>query len=212
MDERQDMSLLAFLFEAVLILLSGVMAPGPMTTLVVGKGNESPHAGALVAVGHGIVEFPLMFAVLYGAGHLLGLSYVKAVLAAAGGLFLLLMSMDMFRSVNRKDIGSGKNAHSPVVAGILLSVGNPYFLVWWGTVGATLILRSVRFGLLGFLTFAILHWLSDFFWNYFLSALSYKGGEFFGKRFQKVVFFACGVFLVFFGLKFIADGVAGLFA
>ncbi len=188
------------------------MAPGPLTTIVIGKGNESPHAGAFVAIGHGIVEFPLMFAVLYGAGHLFGLSYVKAAIASAGGLFLLMMSIDMFRSPNRKDVGPRKKAHSPVVAGILLSLGNPYFLVWWGTVGATLILRSVRFGLMGFLAFAILHWLSDFFWLYFLSALSYRGGEFFGKRFQKVVFFACGLFLVFFGVKFIVDGVAGLFA
>ena len=206
------MPLLAFLFEAVLISLSGVLAPGPMTTIVVGKGNESPYAGALVAVGHGIVEFPLMFAVLYGAGHLFDLPYVRAAIATAGGLFLLMMSIDMFRSLNRKDIGPRKNTHSAVVAGILLSVGNPYFLVWWGTVGATLILRSDRFGLIGFLAFAILHWLSDFFWSYFLSALSYRGGEFFGKRFQKTVFLACGVFLVFFGLKFIVDGVVGFFA
>jgi len=188
------------------------MAPGPLTTVTVGKGNESPHAGAFVAVGHGIVEFPVMLAVLYGAGRLLGISYVKAAIASAGGLFLLMMSIDMFRSVNSEDVGASKNAYSPVVAGMLLSVGNPYFLVWWGTVGATLILHSVRFGLMGFLAFAILHWLCDFFWNYFLSVLSYKGGEFFGKRFQKVVFLVCGVFLLFFGVKFIVDGVAGLFA
>jgi len=67
----RDMSLFAFLFEAVLISLSGVMAPGPLATIAVGKGNESPHAGAFVAVGHGIVEFPLMFALLYGAGPVL---------------------------------------------------------------------------------------------------------------------------------------------
>ncbi len=188
------------------------MAPGPLTTIVVAKGNESPHAGAFVAIGHGIVEFPLMFAVLYGAEHLLGLSYVKAAIASAGGLLLLMMSIDIFRSPNRMDVGPRKKAHSPVVAGILLSVGNPYFLVWWGTVGATLILRSVRFGLMAFLAFAILHWLCDFFWNYFLSALSYRGGEFFGKRFQRVLFLACGLFLVFFGVKFIVDGVAGFFA
>ncbi len=64
------------------------MAPGPLTTVTVGKGNESPHAGAFVAVGHGIVEFPVMLAVLYGAGRLLGISYVKAAIASAGGLFL----------------------------------------------------------------------------------------------------------------------------
>jgi len=206
------MSLLAFLFEAVLISLSGVMAPGPVTTVTVGKGSESPHAGALVAVGHGIVEFPLMLAVFYGAGRLLGMPTVKAVIASAGGLFLLLMSVDMFRSLKRQDLDAGKSATSPVVAGIVLSAANPYFLVWWGTVGATLILRSIGFGLMGFLALAIVHWLCDFSWCYFLSALSYKGGEFFGQRFQKAVFLLCGVFLLFFGGKFLVDGVTGLLA
>ena len=60
------MSLLLFLFEAVLISLSGVMAPGPMTAFAVGKGSESPHAGALIAIGHGIVEVSLMISVFYG--------------------------------------------------------------------------------------------------------------------------------------------------
>jgi threonine/homoserine/homoserine lactone efflux protein len=206
------MSLLAFLFESVLISLSGVMAPGPLTTVTVGKGNESPHAGAFVAIGHGIVEFPLMFAILYGAGRLLGIPYVKAAIASAGGLFLLLISIDMFRSIKRKDVRASKNTYSPLVAGILLSIGNPYFLVWWGTVGATLILQAVNFGFMGFLVFALLHWSCDFFWDCFLSVLSYKGGEFFGRRFQKVVFLVCGVFLLFFGVKFMVDGLTGFFA
>jgi threonine/homoserine/homoserine lactone efflux protein len=206
------MSLLAFLFESVLISLSGVMAPGPLTTVTVGKGNESPHAGAFVAIGHGIVEFPLMFAILYGAGRLLGIPYVKAAIASAGGLFLLLISIDMFRSIKRKDVRASKNTYSPLVAGILLSIGNPYFLVWWGTVGATLILQAVNFWFMGFLVFALLHWSCDFFWDCFLSVLSYKGGEFFGRRFQKVVFLVCGVFLLFFGVKFMVDGLTGFFA
>ena len=41
------------------------MAPGPVTAVTISKGNESPHAGGLVAVGHGVVEFPLMIALLW---------------------------------------------------------------------------------------------------------------------------------------------------
>lgn len=65
------MGLPAFLLEASLISLSGVMAPGPLTTVTVGKGSRSPHAGGLVAIGHGIVEFPLMIFIFYGLGVLL---------------------------------------------------------------------------------------------------------------------------------------------
>jgi len=201
------MPLLIFLFEAVLISLSGVMAPGPITAVAVGEGNESPHAGALVAIGHGIVEFPLMISIFYGFGYLLNLFYVKAVIAFVGGLFLLVMGVSMFRSIKQVEVSSSKYSRSPVIAGILLSLGNPYFLVWWATVGAALILRSISFGILGFSVFALAHWMYDFLWCYFLSALSFKGGRFLGRRFQKVVSAMCGVLLLFFGGKFIADAV-----
>jgi len=181
------------------------MAPGPITAVAVGKGNESPHAGALVAIGHGIIEFPLVISIFYGFGHLLSLLYVRAVISFAGGLFLLAMGVGMFRSIKQVEVGLNKYAYSPVIAGILLSLGNPYFFIWWITVGATFVLRSVSFGKVFFLIFALLHWSCDFFWCYFLSALSFKGGRFFGKRFQKAVFVVCGVVLLLFGGKFMVD-------
>lgn len=204
------MAFMAFLLEAVLISLSGVMAPGPITTVVVGKGSESPHAGALVAIGHGIVEMPLMIAVFYGVGYLLDLPYVKAVIALVGGAFLLMMGIGMLRGIKQEGIGGSGYGRSPVAAGVVLSIGNPYFVVWWGTAGAVLIMRSAEFGVMGFLVFAVAHWLCDFLWAYFLSALSFKGGQFFGRRFQQVVFAVCGVFLLLFSGKLVIDGVGGL--
>ncbi|MFQ5398864.1 MAG: LysE family transporter [Anaerolineae bacterium] len=204
------MTLAVFLLQAVLISLSGVMAPGPLTAVSVGKGNESPHAGAFVAIGHGIVEFPLMIGVLYGIGRLFESDQLQAGIALAGGMFLLLMSVDMLRNLRRANAIGEQTASSPLTAGALMSAGNPYFLVWWATVGATLILRSRAFGLVGFLAFALAHWLCDLSWNYFLSALAYKGGAFFGQRFHKAVFLVCGLFLAFFGASFIVSGIAGI--
>ena len=204
------MPFLAFLLETVLISLSGVLAPGPITAVTIGKGSESPHAGALVAMGHGIVEFPLMLSIFYGFGRLLDSFYVKAVIALVGGLFLLVMGVGMFRSIKRLEVGSSSSSRSPVVAGVLLSLGNPYFLIWWATVGAMLISRSADFGMLGFLAFMLSHWLCDFVWCYFLSVLSFRGGRFFGMGFQKVIFAVCGVFLLYFGGRFIADAVKSL--
>jgi threonine/homoserine/homoserine lactone efflux protein len=200
------MSLPAFLLEAVAISLSGVMAPGPITSVVVGKGSESPHAGALVALGHAVVELPLMIAVFYGVGRLLELPHTSAIIALVGGLFLLWMGFDMLRRLRQGLIEDAHSAHTPLVAGILLSAGNPYFLVWWATVGAALIARSVQFGLGGFLAFALAHWGCDLVWDYALSALSFKGGQVFGARFQRGVFLVCGALLVVFGGRFMVDG------
>jgi threonine/homoserine/homoserine lactone efflux protein len=201
------MTLPAFLLEAAAISLSGVMAPGPVTSVAVGKGSESPHAGALIAIGHGIVELPLMVAVFYGVGRLLQLPHTSAAIALVGGLFLLWMGFDMLRSLRRDTVRDTHSAHTPLVAGILLSAGNPYFLVWWATVGAALIARSVRFGVWGFLAFALAHWMCDLLWDYLLSALSFKGGQVFGVRFRRGIFLLCGACLILFGGRFVIDGV-----
>ena len=201
------MPLLTFLVEAVFISLSGVMAPGPMTAVAMGKGSDYPHTGALLAVGHGIIEFPLMVGILYGFGVLLSRDGVKAGIALVGGLFLLGMAIGMFRGIKRADARVATTLRSPVVAGIALSAGNPYFLVWWATVGATLVTRSIELGLLGFVLFALLHWMCDLVWLEALSFLSSKGQRVFGRAFQRGAFALCGGMLLFFGGKFLFDGI-----
>jgi threonine/homoserine/homoserine lactone efflux protein len=199
------MPYLVFLSEAVLISLSGVMAPGPITAVAVGRGSKSPHAGALVAIGHGIVEFPVMAAVFYGVGRLLQIPYVQSAIGILGAAFLAFMGVGMLRSVWRNDTELETRDRSPVLAGVVLSMGSPYFLIWWATVGAALVIRSMAFGVVGFLIFALAHWTCDLVWCYTLSGVSYKGGQFFGSKFQRAVFFACGVALLFFGAKLLMD-------
>ena len=206
------MLLSAFLLEAVLISLSGVMAPGPITAVTLSKGTKSPHAGAIIALGHGIVEIPLMILILYGFGEILKILYIKAIIGLLGGLFLLKMGFDLLQGIKQAKIDSSNDPHSPLMAGIILSLANPYFLIWWATIGSILIFRSITFGLLGFAIFMVLHWSCDFFWCYFLSALSFKGGQFFGKRLQQVLFLICGIFLLFFSSKFIYDAVKIIFS
>ncbi len=202
-----SISFLEFLAGAAVISLSGVMAPGPLTAVTVGKGNDTPFAGALIAVGHGIVEFPLMTAIFFGFGYLFNLPYVKPAIGIAGGLYLLFMAAGMFKSIKNDAFAISKDARSPVLSGIILSAGNPYFLIWWATAGATLVMQSAEFGVAGLLIFMVLHWSCDLTWSWTLSALSYKGGRLFGKSFQKIVFAASGILLVGFGGKFVYDAV-----
>jgi len=197
--------MVSFLLQTALVSLSGVMSPGPITAATIGKGNHSPYAGVLVALGHGVVEFPLMAGIFFGAGAFLSLDPVKALVFTFGGLFLFWMGAGMLRNIGRAKIEGEIDGGAPLAAGIFLSLWNPYFLVWWATVGATLISRAVGFGMLGFLLFAVAHWLCDLIWLSFLSVASFKGGRIFGIMFQKVVFGICGAFLLFFSGKFLLD-------
>lgn len=206
------MSFLVFLSGAVIISLSGVLAPGPVTAVTIGKGSQSPHSGAWIAVGHGIVEFPLMILLALGIGRFLSHPALKAVLGILGGLFLLFMAVSLLREIGRSAVAPSMYSGSPVAAGIMLSLGNPYFFIWWATIGAALILQSWAFGLLGFLALCLAHWLCDFLWGYFLSAMSFTGGKFFGRWFQRAVFAVCGVALLAFGGWFLYDAAVSLIA
>jgi threonine/homoserine/homoserine lactone efflux protein len=197
----------AFMAQAVFLSLSGVMAPGPVTAVTVAEGSKSPSAGAIVAVGHGLVEFPLMVVVFYGFEYVFSSSQFKGIVGLVGGILLLYLAYGMIRSIRASDAGVAAAIRSPLAAGAILSVSSPYFLLWWATVGATLLIGAYKFGVAGVLVFAILHWLCDLIWFYFLSAVSFKSGKFFGNKFQQIIFAVCGVFLVFLGGKFIIDAI-----
>src|SRR5512136_1398579 len=115
------------------------MAPGAITAATIAAGTKSRHAGGLIAVGHAVVEFPLMFLILAGIGVLFESAAAKTVIGLVGGLFLLWMGVQMLRDLRKESAVSAENSsHSPLVTGIILSVSNPYFLLWWATVGLAL--------------------------------------------------------------------------
>ena len=198
---------LSFLLKTVIISLSGVIAPGPITAVTISKGTQQPYSGAMIALGHGIVELPLMLLILIGFGQFLEITWVKVVIGVIGGLFLFKMGFGLLKSISNTRINQVHQKYTPLQAGVVLTIANPYFLIWWVTVGAMLITGAYRFGLLGLITFFMVHWSCDFMWLYFLSNLSFKGGQFFGERLQKIIFIFCGLFLLFFSGKFIYDAM-----
>ena len=207
------MALLGFLLSAVAISLSGVMAPGPVTAATLAAGARSRHAGAWIATGHAVVEFPLVFLLAAGADALLDVHGVKAGIGIAGGLFLFFMGGQLLR--NLPTLGDGQTAHvqrHPFATGVILTGANPYFLVWWATVGLAMVTQAITFGVLALVLFATVHWLCDLIWLEMLSLAAFQGSELFGQRAQRIVFLICAVTLLAFGAKFIWDAAGSLSA
>jgi threonine/homoserine/homoserine lactone efflux protein len=204
------MGLGAFLGEAVAISLSGVMAPGPMTAVTAGEGTRSPYAGVLIALGHGLIEVPLMLGILFGLGAVFEVPGVRIALGLAGSAFLLCMGIGMLRGLRTHSRGTRLSRRSPLVAGATLSAGNPYFLLWWATVGAALVSRSAVHGALGFTLFAVSHWLCDLLWCGLVAFISFRGRTLLGGRFGLAVALVCGLALIGFAGRFAYDAAIGL--
>jgi threonine/homoserine/homoserine lactone efflux protein len=117
----------------------------------------------------------------------------------------------MLRSLRSAQIQETKVAKStPIMAGIMLSAGNPYFLFWWATVGLALATTATGMGIWAFALFAVVHWLCDFVWLGALSWASFKGTGLFGAGIQRIVLVICAVALFFFGLFFIYNAAGTL--
>ncbi len=198
-------NLLFFLVSAIFISLSGVMMPGPVFAVTIAKGHKDKNAGAFIAFGHGIIEFPLMLLIYLGFAQFFTSNAVKMVIGLVGGTMLIFMGIQMFRA--RKSIAAeGKDLpYNSLTAGIITSGANPYFFLWWATIGAALILTASTFGLIGFLLFVIVHWFCDLFWYLFVSMATFKSKHLWGRRTHEIVFGACSAILVVFGLWFIGS-------
>ena len=201
----------AFLVKTIIISLSGVMAPGAVTAATIAQGTRNRWAGTLIALGHGIVEIPLIFLLMLGLGLVFEMDPVKIVIGLFGGGFLLWMGIDILRpsppSSTPPQTSFNKGS---VTTGIVLSATNPYFLFWWATVGLNLAIGAKKLGVVALILFAVVHWMCDLIWLSVLSIAGYathqKAGLF-GQRIQRRILLFCGVALMFFGVKFIWDAL-----
>ncbi|MBL7154793.1 MAG: LysE family transporter [Phycisphaerae bacterium] len=198
------MGILLFLGQVIGISLSGVMAPGPVTATTIVMGSRNRWAGTLIAVGHGIVEFPLMVLIVVGMNKILKSPAVQIGIGLAGGAFLLMMAWQILLSLRSLEQEKGGNVKgTPIMAGIVLTAGNPYFLLWWATIGLGLASRANELGAWAFVLFAVVHWLCDFVWLGALSWASHKGSALLGHKSLRIVLIVCSAALLVFGAMFI---------
>ena len=194
----------SFILTAVGVSLSGVLAPGPMTTAAFAAGSRDRHAGLALGLGHVCVELPLMLLLVAGAGAFFKINGVQAAIGLAGGLFLLFMGGQLLASLRKSESTTPETSQRhPFLTGIVLTCANPYFLLWWATVGITIATQAMDFGVAALAIFAILHWGCDIGWLQILSTAGYKGTQALGQRSQTIINAICGMALIFFGLRFL---------
>ncbi|MHC4529410.1 MAG: LysE family transporter, partial [Planctomycetota bacterium] len=89
------MDLLLFLLQVFVISFSGAMQPGPVTATVITLGARNRYAGALLALGHAIIELPIMILIMLGMQKFFESQRTQITIGLAGGVFLLIMGMQM---------------------------------------------------------------------------------------------------------------------
>ena len=200
--------------SSFVIALSGALMPGPLLTAVIADSTQRGFiTGPLMIAGHAVLELVLIIALLTGLAPFFQLPAVFVITALAGAAILLFMAVGMFRTLPSLSLsweGERKQHNHPVLSGILMSLSNPYWIIWWASIGLGYIIYSQKFGLPGILFFFTGHIMADLAWYSFISAAVAGGRRFFSDRIYRGLIAACAAFLVVFAGYFAYSGIVRL--
>ncbi len=211
-------SLWIVLSFSFVVALSGAVMPGPLLTYTVAKTVASPRRGFLiglwVTLGHAVLEALLIVALLLGISELLRIRVVLLVLGTVGCAVLLYMGAGLIRDALRKrtpDLDPERAGSAgasplqrlpPVLGGALVSMSNPYWWIWWVTVGSAFMLRFdlslARWPAL--IAFFLGHEAGDLAWYLTVSSLLYWGRRRLAGGVFRALLLVCGILIIAFGL------------
>ena len=205
--------------SAFLVAFSGALVPGPMLAVTLGETPGSgPATGLFVALGHSILELALLIAILLGFDALFTSPAVSSAIGLIGGAMLVFMGATMILEARKAAPATpgatlgGRRRSVPglMYEGVYTSVSNPYFFLWWATVGLGYIVISRKFGPAGIAVFYAGHISADIVYYSFVSATLHFGRGTLGARGLKALSVACAAALLCFGAYFAHSGLKGL--
>jgi threonine/homoserine/homoserine lactone efflux protein len=210
------MTKLAAIFTTSLMVgFSGTLMPGPLLTVTINQSAQRGFwQGPLLILGHAIAELALVLALTAGLSRLLKRKAVAGLIGLLGGAFLLWMGLDIARSVWCGTVSlslvsaerSGAQV-GPVVTGVLVSVSNPHWVLWWATVGVSYVALALRQGPLGLGSFYIGHILADLSWYSLVAFVITAGRSFLSQPIYQGILLFCGLFLIALSIYFIYSGI-----
>ena len=200
-----------FLATVVIVTASGALMPGPLFAANLLQGTRGgAKSGFMISVGHMLVELPLVMLIGVGISNLLNLPGFSTIVGLVGGSALIVFGAFQIRDVTRSsfNIEPAKDAKlhkRSLMLGIGLTGLNPFFIVWWLTVGLGLVVQAVELGaLFGVLIMYLSHVWMDYAWLTGTAYLSARGKTLLKARGYRLLLAGLALLLVYFGVGFVA--------
>lgn len=188
--------------------------PGPLLTVTIAESSRRGMlTGPMLIVGHGLLELTVVIALLSGFAPLLLRNDVFVTVSLVGGAILLWMALSMLRGLPNLCLEHDKKtsrSENIIVTGAVLSALNPYFILWWATIGLGYIVYSATFGIAGIIFFFLGHILADLGWYSCVSWMIVKGKRFISNTSYRRIIAGCAVFLLVFAGYFFYSGIERL--
>jgi len=197
-----------FAILVIIVSVSGVMAPGPLFAANVSYGLKGGvKTGIKMAIGHTIVELPLVILLGIGVFSLEIFPEFRTIISILGAITLFVFATIQIKTVLRKEkIKTSNPKQGPLIAGILLSALNPFFIIWWLAIGFKLISDAmILWSFVGILIMFVLHIWMDFVWLGAVSFFASKSSGILSNRNYKVLMLGISGVLIYFGITFLIE-------
>jgi threonine/homoserine/homoserine lactone efflux protein len=202
-----------FLVTVVLVSVSGVLSPGPLFLASTLRATKlGVRSGFECAVGHTIVEAPLVALLTIGLATTLNFTSLK-VIGLLGGAVLLFFAILQFRQashkigLNTERLPSLWDKQPSVILGVLFTGLNPFFILWWLTVGLALLSQAILLGsVLGVVAMYLAHIWMDYAWLTGTAKAAHKGNILLGKWFR-ILLVIFGIAMAYFGITFLISAI-----
>ena len=197
-----------FAIIVIIISVSGVMSPGPLFAANITYGlKQGTKAGIKIAIGHSLVELPLVILLGIGILSLEIFPEFKTIISILGAITLFVFAFIQIKSTLEKNEKSEtKLKQGPIITGVLLSALNPFFIIWWLTIGLKLISDAMAiWAFVGILIVFVLHIWMDFVWLGSTAFLISKSKKIISNTNYKIIMLALSAILIYFGITFLTD-------
>ena len=200
--------ILGFALAVITISASGVMAPGPLFAANITYGlKQGAKAGIKIAVGHTIVELPLIILLGVGVFSLESFPEFRPTITILGAITLFVFAGIQIKSILKQDKIIHENQRSnPIIIGIMFSALNPFFIIWWITIGFKLISDAmIMWSFFGMLILFVLHIWMDFVWLGATAFLASKSSKLIRNKGYKILITGLSFALIYFGITFLLE-------
>jgi len=202
--------IIEFAILVIIISASGVMSPGPLFAANITYGlREGVKSGIKIAIGHSIVELPLVILLGIGVFSLEIFPEFRTIISIFGAITLFVFAGIQIKTILEKNKNiSLKPKQGPIVTGIVLSALNPFFIVWWLTIGFKLISDAMLiWAFAGILIVFVFHIWMDFAWLGITAFLASKSRKIISNRNYKIMILVLSLTLIYFGITFLMDAI-----
>lgn len=204
-------ALLTIFSTSFVVAFSGAMMPGPLMTATISEsGIRGPWVGPKMIAGHALLEILLLITLFFGLEPLFKNEWFFVIVSLVGGGIMIWMANGMFRSIPTLEIKTDTTSSKRMnlyLSGILMSLANPYWIIWWATIGLGYVMISKAQGITGVIFFFLGHIFGDLVWYSAISFAVGKGRQFFSNRTYKILVGACAVFLFSFAVWLVVTGI-----